>query len=165
LARLAEQLPSLRAQLQSKVDGAEAAAERKRLLHSLKGNFGTLGATAARDALRRAESESEPQASQRALDALTEAQAGLLALAARYAEPTLASAEAAGALPDAELRQGLQRLNDLLAQSDAAALDALGALQPASADPRFLPLREAVESFAFEEALALSQAWLNALSA
>jgi CheY-like chemotaxis protein/HPt (histidine-containing phosphotransfer) domain-containing protein len=165
LARLAEQLPSLQTQLQSRVDGAEAVAERKRLLHSLKGNLGTLGAMAARDALRRAESESEPQASQRALDALTEARAGLLALATRYAEPTLASAEAPGALPDAELRQGLQRLSDLLAQSDAAALDALGVLQPASSDPRFSPLREAVESFAFEEALALSQAWLNALSA
>jgi PAS domain S-box-containing protein len=166
LDRFAEALPQWMAELASPPEGESAVAQRQRLLHSLKGNLGTLGAVAACERVRRAEGQPEPLASQNALAALEAAQAGLQCLRARHAEPTVASEGPRPApLSPAEQRAALQQLMDLLGQFDAGALDALEPLAPLADDPRFRPLREAVESFAFEDAVRLAQAWHGALAA
>ena len=164
LHRFAEALPQWMAELAAAPEGPEAAAQRQRLLHSLKGNLGTLGAVAACERVRRAETQSEPLASQNARAALEAAQAGLQVLRTRYAEPAPPTSVAANpGLPPQALRTALQHLEALLAQFDAAALDALEPLAPWADDARFLPLRDAVESFAFDDAVRLTQDWQAAL--
>lgn len=167
LARFADQLPPWMAELAQAPVGADGSAQRQRLLHSLKGNLGTLGAVAASERLRLAETQVEPLASQNALTALQAALPGLQALLARHGEaPVVTEAgEAPPPLPPAALREALQELMALLAQFDAAALDALASLAPAATDARFRPLREAVESFAFDDALRQTEAWLKDLPA
>ena len=164
LARFADQLPAWMAQLAQEPRSPDEATQRQRLLHSLKGNLGTLGAVAASERVRRAESQAEPLASQNALAALEAAQAGLQVLLARHGELPTPPAAGAEALTTEALRAALLQLADLLAQFDAAALDALEPLAPVAADARFGPLREAVESFAFDDARRLAVAWLEALT-
>jgi hypothetical protein len=60
----------------------------------------------------------------------------------------------------------LRALQNLLAASDASALDALATLARApQQDQHFEPLREAVEAFDFPQAQSLALAWERALEA
>ncbi|WP_137972133.1 response regulator [Pseudomonas sp. F(2018)] len=134
----------------------------ERLAHSLRGTAGNIGAKGVAQAA--AELERACQAGESA------ALAGLAAEVQRLLAPTLAALarlggagqEAGGEmLQEGELRRQLSRLKQLLAESDTAAMGALGELRRQPLDPalakRLALVAQQVELFDFDRALELLQ--------